>query len=254
MRRALSLLGLLLVVSVVGWGYTIDLLSSGYLWNTGFTTGTSGIEYGVNGAQDAHYTWVRWATSARKDEERIGSGRAHIINVSNFPIPPWRDNINNVAAWVSYEPGPPYLNAVAWFSYYTSFTLPKDFPFWNVALTLRVWADNTPEFIGLYDSWGNELDSVIPPPPSGNPPQGYVIGYDSGPLMLNALGLVPGTYTLRFDVYNAPGSRFNPTGFFVLFDDSARATGVPEPATYALMGSVGLALYLLRRRKAGAKS
>jgi len=28
---------------------------------------------------------------------------------------------------------------------------------------------------------------------------------------------------------------------------------VPEPATYALMGTVGLALYLLRRRKAASK-
>jgi hypothetical protein len=29
--------------------------------------------------------------------------------------------------------------------------------------------------------------------------------------------------------------------------------GVPEPSTYALMGTVGLALYLLRRRRVGGK-
>lgn len=34
---------------------------------------------------------------------------------------------------------------------------------------------------------------------------------------------------------------------------AAGTFGVPEPSTYALMGTVGLALYLLRRRKASAK-
>jgi hypothetical protein len=33
---------------------------------------------------------------------------------------------------------------------------------------------------------------------------------------------------------------------------AAGTLGVPEPSTYALMGTVGLALYLLRRRKASA--
>jgi hypothetical protein len=247
----MSLLGLLLVVSVVGWGYTINLLGiPNGLWNTGYRADG---EYGSNGDPDAHYTWVRWQESARLNI--TDSGIARIIDVApNFPMPPWRDNINNVAAWVSYQSGPPNLNQEAWFSYYTSFNLPATFPFWNVALTLNVWADNVPEFIGLYNSGGALLSSAFPAPPSGTPPEGFRDTYNSGGLMLNALGLVPGTYTLRFDVYNAPGSRFNPTGLFVLFDDSSRATGVPEPATYALMGTVGLALYLLRRRKAGAKS
>jgi hypothetical protein len=249
MRRGLSLLGLLLVVSVVGWGYTINLLGMpNGLWNTGYS---ADYVYGSNGDPDAHYTWVRWTGPARDD--RIASGKAYIIDRPGFPLTVWRPNIDDVAAWVSYQSGPPNVGDKAWFSYYTSFKLPTDFPFWNVEIKLRVWADNVPEFIGLYDSGGTVLDSALPALPSGIPPEGFRDIYDSGPLMLNAPGLVPGTYTLRFDVYNAEGSRFNPTGLFVLFD-SARATGVPEPATYALMGTVGLALYLLRRRKAGAKS
>jgi len=40
----------------------------------------------------------------------------------------------------------------------------------------------------------------------------------------------------------------------ILFDRiRLEADLVPEPATYALMGTVGLALYLLRRRKAASK-
>jgi hypothetical protein len=257
MRRGLSLLGLMLVVSVVGWGYTIDLLSSGALWNTGWTSG--GV-YGTNDAADGHYTWERWQNATRTTV--ISSGTAYIINDTQFPFPNWRPNISNpaTAAWVSYAAGPPNLNQEAWFSYYTSFTLPATYSYWNVAISVDVWADNQPQFIGLY-SGSTLLSSATPASADldnniSTPPTGHVLGYHSSPsgtgLPLNATWLAPGTYTIRFDVYNASGTG-NPTGLFVLFR-SAEATGVPEPATYALMGTVGLALYLLRRRRAGAKS
>lgn len=255
-KRLMSLMALGLLLSAVGWGYTIDLLTTSIpgarLWNTGFDSDGA---YGDNDKEDGHYTWVRWTNGMRTTPQ--ASGSAYIINDSNYPFSGssdvWRSNITDKAAWVSYRPGPVNLNSEAWFSYYTSFTLPSTFSLWNVSITLDLWADNKPEFVGLYNSSNVLLSSDTPSAPSGSPPLGFVASYDSDGLLLSHPALTPGTYTIRFDVYNAPGYHGNVTGLFTLFH-SATATGYPEPGTYALMGTVGLALYLLRRRKAAAKN
>jgi len=258
MKRLVSLVALLAALSVVGWGYTIDLLnpSNRLLWNTGFT---SAGNYGMNDQQDGHYTWVRWSDATRTSlyTPVPNSGQAYIINdAPAFPLNVWRPNIANTAAWVSYDAGPPELNKEAWYTYYTSFTLPTTFTAWNVNLILDVWADNQPQFVGLY-SGNTLLDAYNPPPAGSGIPTAHLGGYDSSPdskgFALSAILVPPGTYTIRFDVFNAAGSSQNPTGLFVLFN-TATAEGVPEPGTYALMGTVGLALYLLRRRKTAVKS
>ncbi len=247
MRRVLMLVALLAVASVAGWGYTINLLNvANGVWNTGWTS--AGV-YGTNDAEDGHYTWTRWTDSTRTSVHSYGT--AFIINDSDFPMTAWRPNIENTAAWVSTEDGPPNINSEAWYSYYTTFTLPNTYSFWNVNMAVDVWADNQPQFIGLYS--GTSLLASATPATTNN--LGHTSTYDSSTssngLPITANLLAPGTYTIRFDVYNAPGGIGNPTGLFVLFH-SATAEGVPEPATYALMGTVGLALYLLRRRKAAA--
>ncbi|MGC8761088.1 MAG: PEP-CTERM sorting domain-containing protein, partial [Bryobacteraceae bacterium] len=131
-----------------------------------------------------------------------------------------------------------------YFSYYTTFMLPTSYPGWNITLNVSFWADNRPEAIKIY-SGSTELASVST---NYTGILGHRSTYGGGPHTLSVLGLAPGTYTIRFDTYNAKGSSGNPTGLLVRFNE-ATALGVPEPSTYALMGTVGLALYLLRRRK-----
>ncbi len=247
MSRGLSLAALLVLGTVAGWGYTINLLNQpGGVWNTGWTNG--GV-YGPNDAQDGNYTWTRYTDNNR--DSVIASGTAYIINDSAFPFPFWRPNVDNIVAWVSTAAGPPNIGGEAWYSFFTTFTLPSTWSLWNVVLNFDVWADNQPQFVGLY-SGSTLLSSVSPPMPSGSPPAGHSSAYDSSGsnpyLTLSSTSLTPGEYTIRFDVYNAPGISGNPTGLFAYFYE-ATATGVPEPSTYALMGTVGLALYLLRRRR-----
>ncbi|GIU78061.1 MAG: hypothetical protein KatS3mg005_1299 [Bryobacteraceae bacterium] len=65
-------------------------------------------------------------------------------------------------------------------------------------------------------------------------------GYPVSGLFGTAIGSTTlNTWILTPNVYSVAGATFSV---------------VPEPGTYALMGTVGLALYLLRRRKTAAKS
>ncbi|GIU73187.1 MAG: hypothetical protein KatS3mg004_0274 [Bryobacteraceae bacterium] len=248
MKRAFGLAALLVLGTVAGWGYTINLLDPGYsgrLWNTGWTSGGT---YGTNDAQDGHYTWVRWADANRTTIS--SSGPAYIINdAPAFPFPYWRANESNVAAWVSTSADAPNIGQGAWFSWSTTFTLPSLYPEWNITLNFSVWADNRPEAIRLLS--GSTVLASVATNYTGN--QGHVSTFAGGPYSLTAMGLAPGTYTIRFDTYNASGSTGNPTGLFVRFNEAA-ALGIPEPSTYALMGTVGLALYLIRRRKKSTRT
>jgi hypothetical protein len=134
-------------------------------------------------------------------------------------------------------------------------------------MTAYVWADNDPNRISIMDGT-TELAFVVPPQPLNNGECGYkgpgsgspscgsrdpdVNAYSGGPNTLSYNGLLGGrTYTIRFEVINQ-GTSATPAGLWVQWQ-SAFATGVPEPSTYALMGTVGLALYLLRRRKKAAE-
>lgn len=242
MRRGVSLLGLLLVVSVVGWGYTIDLLVLGKpysLYNTGVDD--NGVPL-TGKVVDKHY-----------EDTYLGSFPYAYRN-SN-----WMPDLT-YARWIG--PGP-FSNPSSVpssdypvVSFRTHFTLPTDMPFWNVELSVYAWADDYVKEISLRDDLLQVLTWVTPN--MGSSPCGYTIGppctFSGGPTQLTYNGLLGGgTYYIQFDVVNGNNVTPNTAGLLVQWDRGI-AIGTPEPATYALMGTVGLALYLLRRRRAGAKN
>ncbi len=247
MSRALSLTALLVLGTVAGRGYTINLLTPGQiytLYNTGVHNTGSALS---DGEEDPHYKDNNWALSDKTYASRNTAWRSDITTGSNqvrWITPGSGGGTQNVAAGTIY--------------FYTSFTLPDTFPFWNVTMAALVWADNTPTRISLMDGT-TELTFAIPPSPDrsgecgykgpGSPSGACSSGayYSGGPNTLSYNSLLGGkTYTIRFEVVNM-GSSANPAGLWVQWQ-SASATGVPEPGAYALMGTVGLALYLLRRR------
>lgn len=252
MSRVVTLLALLMVVAVTGWGYTINLLAYGQPYSL-YNTGVDNLGNALTGnVQDPHYTDNNW-------------GGDNFTFASRHPA--WRSDItigSNQVRWISPANGstPPSVPAgTIYFS--TSFTLPTDFPAWDIALNAFVWADNDPNRISLMDG-ATELAFVVPPQPDRNGECGYKgpgspttscssgQSYSGGPNFLAYNGLIGGrTYTIRFEVINQ-GTSNNPAGLWVQWD-SATATGVPEPSTYAFMATVGFALYFLRRRKAGSK-
>ncbi len=259
MKRLVSLVAMLAASSVVGWGYTINLLTLGQgytLYNTGVNN--SGVTL-VDGAVDPHYTVSAPSASPSWTD----------TNTYAWSRPEWRSDLVDVR-WITPAQGSPSVNgayvgvpATTWY-YSTNFTLPDTFPNWNVTMSALVWADNEPKRISLMNG-SYELASVVLPTPSNSGECGYVgpgsssgacgggAAYSGGPFSLSFNGLYGGqTYSIRFEVINQ-GSSDNPAGLWVQWQ-SASAEGVPEPGTYALMGTVGLALYLLRRRKTAAKS
>jgi len=256
MRASLAaLIGLTLASAGIGWGYTINLLT----YNQPYTLYNTGVDNFGNalstGSSDPHYTDNNWAGSnatyvqrhtAWRSDITSGSGQVRWITPTNSVN---GSNPGNVDAGTIY--------------FYTNFTLPTDYPFWNVTMTAYVWADNDPNRISIMDGT-TELAFVVPPQPLNNGECGYkgpgssssscgtYDPYSGGPNTLSYNGLLGGrTYTIRFEVINK-GNSPTPAGLWVGWE-SADATGVPEPSTYALMGTVGLALYLLRRRKKAAE-
>lgn len=255
MRRVLMLAAVLVAASVAGWGYTINLLTYGQpytLYNTGVNNSGTALSGLVT---DPHYTDNNWDGSTDTYASRHTAWRSDITTGSGqvrWITPGSGGGTQNVAPGTNY--------------FYTNFTLPTDYPFWNVTMSALVWADNDPNRISLMDGT-TELAYVVPPQPNpittgecgfkgpgsniGGGTCASVAAYSGGPNTLSYNGLVGGrTYTIRFEVINLTSSD-NPAGLWVQWQ-SATAEGVPEPATYALMGSVGLALYLLRRRKVAA--
>lgn len=249
----------LLAFATSGWSYTIDLLATGILRNTGYTS--MGV-LGVNDQPDGRYRWIQWQNSV--STTTVDSGNAVIINDSDFPFGYWRSN-TSTAAWVSTNAGPDDRGTgVGYYSFYTTFLMPNTFASWNLSLTFDVWGDDFPTFVGLArgtDPVVNTFQAYPGSLPSGflayvNPQlipgvRGYSAAYDSSPasgLTLSVTNLSPGYYTLRFDVLNAPGSNNNPTGLLTTFY-SATADGVPEPSSLVLVVTTGMALLWLRRRR-----
>jgi hypothetical protein len=261
MKRLVSLVAMLAALGVVGWGYTINLLTVGQPY-TLYNTGVDNSGLALSGTVvDPHYTDNNWAGSNATFTSRNDAWRSDITtglyNANDGP--------NNPVRWITPGSGGGGQAVDAGTIYfYTNFTLPTTYPLWNVVMSVLVWADNTPTRISLMDG-STELASTVPPTPSNSGECGYVgpgsstgacsggAAYSGGPNSLSYNGLIGGqTYSIRFEVINQ-GSSGNPAGLWVQWQ-SASAEGVPEPGTYALMGTVGLALYLLRRRKTAAKS
>jgi hypothetical protein len=255
MRASLvAKIGLTLAFAGTGWGYTINLLTYNQpytLYNTGVNN--SGVALNI-GQVDPHYTDNNWAVTSDTYVRRHTAWRSDITSGSGQVR--WITPTNSVNG-----SNPGNVNAGTIY-FYTNFTLPTTYPSWNVTMSVWVWADNDPNRISIMDGT-TELAFVVPPQPSNNGECGYkgtgsvlssssscynYSDYSGGPNTLSYNGLLGGRlYTIRFEVINQ-GTSANPAGLWVQWV-SASATGVPEPSTYALMGTVGLALYLLRRRK-----
>lgn len=250
MRRIWMLVGILVLCTVSGWGYTINLLTYGQPY-TLYNTGVNNSGVALSGtAVDPHYTDNDWAGNNSTWTARHSAWRSDITSGTNQVrwISP-TSSAGNVPHGTIY--------------FYTGFTLPNTFPSWNVTMSALVWADNDPNSMSLLAGGpgGSVLTSVPLPQPPGGGEFGYrgpgssgvtcpgnPTCYGGGPTTLSYDGLVGGrTYTIRFEVINQ-GASPNPAGLWVQWQ-SASALGVPEPGSYALLGTVGLALYLLRRRK-----
>ncbi|MCS7044138.1 MAG: PEP-CTERM sorting domain-containing protein [Bryobacteraceae bacterium] len=254
MRSFLCWLVSLPLFAGLGWGYTINLLTPGQsysLYNTGVDSSGTAL---VGLVQDPHYKDLGYGGDSKTYASR---------NVA------WRSDITsgpNQVRWITPGSGGGNQNFPAGdYVFYTTFTLPNTFSFWNVSMTALVWADNIPVSVELKQgaTLFASFNSFPFPPngPNGAGEFGYrgpgtpgcpgASCYAGGVGTLTYNWLPAGSYDVVFTVQNIPlaGRPYdNPTGLWVQWQ-SGSAIGVPEPGTYALMGTVGLALYLLRRRK-----
>lgn len=234
---------------------TIDLLdvNNRILWNTGFAGGTT---LGANGAVDANYLW--------------NGTSAYVFNPTGTPFPAsaWNPNKTDTNspddyAWINpLQPLPngslptAPANVSAFVTTSLALAPAPNVQSWDVELQGRLWADNWPRTVELLDS-SNQLISLFTLPTPGTPgsgtngatgDRGYASSY-LGNFALVATGLAPGTYTIRFEVFNLPGTSSNPTGLQVNWTRGLAYGIVPEPGSIFLMGAIGGALFLLNRRR-----
>jgi len=122
----------------------------------------------------------------------------------------------------------------------------------SVPGTGSVWAYVTPLTLSpgwymLYASGFNASDPVILTGPGDYSPNTF------GGAVSYGFPYTPAPGVTFFGIYAQPSSAgwlwASTTSIYL----SGGTFGVPEPSTYALMGTVGLALYLLRRRKKAAE-
>jgi hypothetical protein len=238
MRRGLSLLGLLLVVSVVGWGISIDPAIS-YNVTTGnqIWTGALSFAFQVNSPI---------VVNALGLFDHNGDGLKY-----SPTAPPFYVEIRQITNLGSCPSGTPCTFSAAG-------TTLAGLP------TVATLVSGVSPLVGNARWQAVPLTTLTP---------GYymltAVGYNLNELNYNAYGILtsPGvlntfggavTWGVGPDNYgNAYGTGMLPSiwdGGPVIRYAAGTFSVVPEPATYALIGTVGLALYLLRRRKAGAKS
>ncbi|MCL4793546.1 MAG: PEP-CTERM sorting domain-containing protein [Bryobacteraceae bacterium] len=242
-KLVLTLLGAIVLSGSPMLAITIDLLdvNNRQLWNTGFNSSFSpGTAPG--GQQDSNYTWT------------VGSVSSPAVVTSSLPIPPWNPNslgtnTPNDYKWISPQAnnlGPGQTTAQV----STTFTL-SGAPKWILELDGRLWADNEILNNTVYLIGPNSEVYTATVPAPARTSQGYGLAFQpnyQGFFSFGTLtGLNPGTYTIRFDVFNDADAP-NPTGLQVAWSKGL-ATGVPEPGAYLLMGTIGGALFLLNRRR-----
>lgn len=246
--RVLILAGLLVVASFSTSAITIDLLdpANNQLYNTGVNS--SGIAL-ANNSVDAHYQWLN-KPGTNPDTN------AYAWRDVDWPIQGgnlWRLNSIGVAGepdsvWIAPAPAVTGTNdnfSPGNYAITTTFNLPNLSGLLGYELILQgtLWSDNRVNSVQLYGPGGGPALSTSA---IAGTDQDYrlVNGRTFG---FNLSNLTAGIYTIQFNLVNAAGASRNPAGLHVRWSEGLATGVVPEPGTYVLMATVGLALFLLSR-------
>lgn len=241
MSRALSLALLLVAVSVAGWGISIPVISYNNIAGNQAYTGALSFAFQVNRPITIDALGVFDSSSDGLNRQLYVEIR-QITNLGSFSTPcTSTSNCELVDAGTTLASNP-----IVSATFYTTTTYPllggarwQTIPLTTLAtgywmLTAYGYGANEKNYnagggtavhVGTLDTFGG------------------AITWGVGPYFGNAYGSGTLPSIWDFNLGGGPVIRYGAGTFSV----------VPEPGTYALMGTVGLALYLLRRRKAASK-
>lgn len=222
MSRALSLMVLLVAGSVVGWGISVD---PGIIFNT--TTGTIQTTTTAVGIPIEVTSPITLFGLGAFDYQGDGIQGSTEITVNVRPFNPSSYVIGSPisGASVTLSSASPLAYGSVWGYLPNSVTLAAG---WYVIYATG-FDGNNPVIGGLGAS-----DTTT---------QSFGGAVNYGLPTTSPVGTLYGIYTNNGWVFSNLSQIHISGGTF----------GVPEPSTYALMGTVGLALYLFRRRKLSAK-
>jgi hypothetical protein len=193
------------------------------IFNTGVNGSGTPLSNGTIG--DSHYTLIT-----------VPSGSTDIrvlTSVGGFPIPPWLAD-NSLSAWIGPNNNEDAGGPALFYTYRTTFTLSGLNP--STASLVGQWAADD---IG----WNILLNGSSTGNTAGS--------FGSWSPFTISSGFVAGVNTLDFVVYNGfDANGLGPTGLRVEVAGTAREdpTGVPEPASFLLLGA-GLAAFGIFRRR-----
>jgi hypothetical protein len=190
------------------------------IFNTGVNGSGTPLANGTIG--DSHYTLISVPSG--------GTAIQVLTSAGGFPIPPWLAD-DAVSAWIGPNNNEDDFGPAGSFTYRTTFTLSGFNP--ATASLVGKWAT---------DDFGTNilLNGVSTGNASG--------GFSSWSAFTINSGFVAGVNTLDFVVSN--GIADGPTGLRVEVTGTADPTGVPEPASFLLLGA-GLAAFGIFRRRLG---
>lgn len=221
MSRALSLMVLLVAGSVAGWGISVD---PGIIYNT--TTGTIQTTTTTVGIPIQVTSPITLFGLGAFDYQGNGIQGSTTISVDVRPLNPSTLAIGSPisGASVTLTSASPLAYGSVWGNLANSVTLTAG---WYVLYAAGF--DNTNPVIGGLGASDTTTQSF-----------GGAVSYGL-PMTISGLTV--------YGIYTNNGWLFSNSSPIHI---SGGTFGVPEPSTYALMGTVGFALYWLRRRKASA--
>lgn len=249
--RTLHLAGLLLAATFSAQAITINLLdpANNQLYNTGVDS--SGFAL-ANNSIDSHYQWLNKPGTNPDTSSYAWNSVDWPIQGGSF----WRLNSVGVAGdpdsvWIA--PAPAVSGTTDNFSpgnyaVTTTLNLPNlnGLLYWNLLVQGTLWADNRVNSVELFGPGGGPAISTSAIAGATNLDfrldRGRTFGF-------NLTNLSAGIYTIQFNLVNTAGATGNPTGLHVRWSEGSATGVVPEPGTYVLMATVGLALFLLSRRR-----
>lgn len=253
MRRLMSLVALLAALSMVGWGYTVSItVPNGSFESPDIATGvftdyTGGSDY-----------WYRVVINSNLGAGSAGPRQLPIGGLGATLLHDQAGAVGRNAAL--YHTGVPLSSLPGGGLFAGTYTLKWD---------LGIRPDqNSPRPTGYsIEVWGLDSSNAIVGPALGTYSYSFPSDFNwdsqwTDDLSFSFVAVTNPTITkLQIRLINttpgsgSPGIIGGNAAAQILFDRiRLEADLVPEPSTYALMGTVGLALYLLRRRKTAAKS